>query len=155
IVSLPLALHPAGLLRFIHFRLLARPRKTGPVLCPLAGKPLRSAAHAGRPQGPGSPGDNLSFGTSLEQLDPHLPDKLLADLNALLCQSINDAFGRGVQAEAEEGVSDRSFLAGGAHVGILPTGWPTCSCHPCILPRSGLRYLKAEPSSSAESHHEL
>jgi hypothetical protein len=40
---------------------------------------------------------------------------------------VGDRLWRGVQAEAEEGVSDRSFLAGGAHVVILPTaGRPAC-----------------------------
>ncbi len=31
-----------------------------------------------------------------------------------------------MQAEAEEGVSDRSFLAGGGHAIILLTDWATC-----------------------------
>jgi len=46
----------------------------------------------------------------------------IIDLDALLPQSVDHRLWRGVQAEAEEGVADRSFLAGGAHVLILPTG---------------------------------
>jgi hypothetical protein len=51
----------------------------------------------------------------LQQFDPHQPDKLLVHSDPLLRQSVDDASGRGVQAEAEEGVPDRLFLAGPWH----------------------------------------
>jgi hypothetical protein len=46
----------------------------------------------------------------LQYLHQDGSDKLLIDQDALLRQSANDAFGRGVQAEAVEGEADCLFL---------------------------------------------
>jgi hypothetical protein len=59
-------------------------------------------------------------------------------VDALLPQSLNDGFGSGVQAEAEEGGSDCSFLAGGAHVAILTSGRPSCLLLSLLLCKAGL-----------------
>jgi hypothetical protein len=61
---------------------------------------LQAVANGWRADGPGSLGW-FSVGGLLQQLDPHLPNKLLIDRNALLRQSMDDRLWCGVQAEAK------------------------------------------------------
>jgi hypothetical protein len=82
---------------------------------------LRASAHSWEPHRPGDLAQR-ALGVLLDHLESYLPDQFLRHLETLLLQSRNDLFGRGVQAEAVEGVPDCSFRAGGAHVVILPGG---------------------------------
>jgi hypothetical protein len=51
----------------------------------------------------------------LHKLEPHLPDEMLIDVDALLHQSVDDHLGRGVQAQAVNGIPNRPILARRAH----------------------------------------
>jgi hypothetical protein len=82
---------------------------------------------------------NLSSGGLLEHLEPYLAHKPLIDQDALSPQNVGDCLRRRVQAEAVEGVPDRSFRAGCAHGGILPAGCPPGRCCPCFFIGPGLR----------------
>ena len=69
----------------------------------------------------------------------HLLDKLLIDLNAPFPQRVHDCLRLGVQAEAEEDVSDRPFRGAGTHPIILPSGAPA-NC-PAVRHRDNSRRL--------------
>ena len=97
---------------------------------------MRIPPHRWRQDRPGNLADPDARGF-LQQLEFHEADKLLIDLDALLHQDMGYRLGRGVQAQAVKGVPDRSFLAGGAHVVILLTAWPTCLLPSLLLRRAG------------------
>jgi hypothetical protein len=66
-----------------------------------------------------------TFGAFLQHVEPHLWDKLLVHLDGLLHQTLNDSFGRGVQAQLEAFLIAR-FLPVVCLVVILLTRWPIC-----------------------------
>src|SRR5262249_29885734 len=73
-------------------------------------------------------------GGFVQHLESHLPHKLLAHPDALLRQSVNDAFGGRVQADAVERISDRSFHTDRTHVAILQSDRPACSVTEHAIP---------------------
>jgi len=108
------------------------PHESASSLTPPPWKTLGAAADAWWRDRPNTL-DPSGSGGFLQHLEPHLPDKLFIHLDALLCQSVNDPSWRGMQAQAVQGAPDRSFLAGCAHVAIVPNIRPICllpSLHP-------------------------
>jgi hypothetical protein len=83
-------------------------------------------------------------GGPLQHLQQDGADKLLIDLDALLHQTLDHPFCRGVRAETMEGAPDRSFFADRAQAAMLPTNRPPACCRPCFFIRPGLRYRPTE-----------